>query len=560
MGIVSGIKSSCIAIGLILILLTQDGPFLRAINTPPIATIASTSPFCPPLPAPSGPTIEVHNEQELWNTANTAAPGTTILIADGTYHLAQNGYYIWLNTPNVTLRSKSGNREAVILDDAYTGSETITIAASNVTVADLTIEHAKTHPIHVVTPLSDDGDTLNTLIYNVHIIDPGQQAVKINPNSIHNHYVDDGTVACSRIELTPSGQGKVLEINSSCYTGGIDAHQARGWTIHDNLIEGFWCQTGLSEHAIHTWTGSRDTLVERNLLVNNARGVGFGLQETGSGRTYNDNPCPTASGYVDHYGGIIRNNFISAYDPGLFSSGSGFDSGIALAQACGAQVVHNTVVSTQSPFDSIEWRFANTRAQLTNNLASYRLLERDGATATLAGNLSNAPLSFFTNPAAGDLHLLASASAAIDQGVALPTGLGDNDIDGDPRPQGLAPDIGADEFRSPAPVGVHDLHLRQASLDVGQLTVSLQWTPPTEASLLTLRYSSAPVADSNWGSANPLSNDLPGATSSFTTTIAYNGGTLFFALRSQGSGGEWSPVSNNAFWPQKRLFLPTLLR
>jgi hypothetical protein len=106
--------------------------------------------------------------------------------------------------------------------------------------------------------------------------------VKINPSLPNNHYWDNGTLACSQIELTLSGQGKVLEYNGSCYTSGVDAHQARGWTFRDNLIEGFWCQTGLSEHAIHAWTGSRDTLVERNPLVNNARGVEFGLRGTDS--------------------------------------------------------------------------------------------------------------------------------------------------------------------------------------------------------------------------------------------------------------------------------------
>jgi hypothetical protein len=555
----SGFISRSITAGLIFILLTR-GLIFQPIPHPLLkAEAASATPFCPPLPAPTGATIEVNNEQELWNAANTAAPGTTILIADGTYHLAQDGYYIWLNTPNVTLRSKSGNREAVILDDAYAGSEIVTIAASNVTVADITIEHARTHPIHVVT--SGTNDTLDTLIYNVHIIDPGQQAVKINPSSSNNHYVDTGTVACSHIELTSTGQANVLQINGSCYTGGIDAHQARGWTFRDNLIEGFWCQTGLSEHAIHAWTGSRDTLVERNQLVNDARGIGFGLQQTGSGRTYSDNPCPTASGYVDHYGGIIRNNFISAYDPGLFASGSGFDTGIALAQACEAQVVHNTVVSTQTPSaSSIEWRFTNTSAQIINNLSSYRLWQRDGAKADLAGNLSNAPLSLFNNPATGDLHLLASASEAIDQGVTLPAGLCADDIDGDLRPLGLAPDIGADEFQSPTPAAVHDLHVRHASLDAGQLTVSLQWTPSAQAELQTLRYSISPILDANWGSTDPLSGDLAGATGAYTTTIAYGGDTVFFALRSQGSSGEWSLVSNNAFWPQISLFLPYLNR
>jgi hypothetical protein len=115
----------------------------------------------------------------------------------------------------------------------------------------------------------------------VHIIDPGQQANKINPAAA-NAYPDDGVNACSHIELTDVGRP---HIRNNCYTGGIDAHQAEGWVIRDNLIEGFWCENGLSEHGIHLWRGCRDTVVERNVLRENARGIGFGLAESSSGRT-----------------------------------------------------------------------------------------------------------------------------------------------------------------------------------------------------------------------------------------------------------------------------------
>lgn len=402
---------------------------------------------CPSLPPPTGRTVSVADETALWNAVNENIPFTTILIEDGTYHLGQNGYYLWFDTPDVTLRSKSGNREAVILDDAYAASEVISISASNVTIADLTIRRARTHPIHVSS--SDTGNTLNTRIYNVHLIDPGQQAIKINPHAARTYYPDDGEIACSQIELTDAGRSKVLEFNGSCYTGGIDAHWARGWEIRDNHIEGFWCTEGLSEHAIHFWTGSRDTLVERNVLSENARGVGFGLLEDGDGRTYPDDPCPEADGYVDHYGGIIRNNWIFASRPELFSSQSGFDCGICLWQACQAKAIHNSVVSLQTPFSSIEWRFSNTQAEITNNLLSHNWAERDGANATLGGNLSNAPLALFANALAGDLHLASGASAAIDQGVAVQAGLADEDIDGDSRPLGGGRDIGADEHAGP---------------------------------------------------------------------------------------------------------------
>ena len=393
---------------------------------------------CAPLPAPSGPIVTVHTVGELETAVNTATANTTILIADGIYNL--NGVYLRIDVPNVTLRSASGNREAVVLDGNYITTEIIQVVASNVTVADVTLREAYYHPIHV---MSDAGDTLTTLIYNVHIIDPGEQAIKINP-AVDGTYPDDGVIACSHIELTDAGRPF---IRNNCYTGGIDAHQAEGWTIRDNLIEGFWCESGLSEHGIHLWRGCRDTIVERNTLRENARGIGFGLAESGDARTYTDNPCPSANGgYVDHYGGIIRNNFVFASDAGLFSSEYGFDCGICLWQACGAQIFNNTVVSTQAPFSSIEWRFDNTDIELRNNLVSHNLRDR-GGTAVLDNNLQNAPLSLFVNAANGDLHLHSAAAAAIDQ--ATPLVEVSDDFDGEGRPYGPAPDLGADELNAP---------------------------------------------------------------------------------------------------------------
>ena len=395
--------------------------------------------LCPPLAPASGTVVNVSTVAELENAVNTAVSGQTILIADGLYNL--DGVYLRIDVPAVTLRSASGNREAVILDGNYITTEIIQIVASDVTVADVTLREAYNHPIHVMT--SDAGDTLNTLIYNVHLIDPGEQAIKINP-AADGTYPDDGLIACSHLELTDAGRPF---IRNNCYTGGIDAHQAEGWVIRDNLIEGFWCDAGLSEHGIHLWRGCRDTLVERNVLKENARGIGFGLADSGEARTYADDPCPAAGGsYVDHYGGIIRNNFVFASSGNLFNSEYGFDCGICLWQACGAQAFNNTVVSTQAPFSSIEWRFDNTDVEIRNNLVSHNLRDR-GGTAVLSNNLENASLSLFVDGANGNLHLLNTAVSAIDLALSLPEVA--DDMDGDGRPYGLAPDIGADELDAP---------------------------------------------------------------------------------------------------------------
>ena len=63
------------------------------------------------------------------------------------------------------------------------------------------------------------------------------------------------------------------------------------------------------------------------------------------------------------------------------------------------------------------------------------------------GNQTAAPQ--FVNGPAGDFHQLAT-SPTIDAGIASPE-IGPNDIDREPRSQGPAPDIGADEFPAPPP-------------------------------------------------------------------------------------------------------------
>jgi hypothetical protein len=129
----------------------------------------------------------------------------------------------------------------------------------------------------------------------------------------------------------------------------------------------------------------------------------------------------------------------------LFASQFGFDCGICIAQTCGAHVLHNTVFSTQAPFSSIEWRFANTVVDLRNNLVSHNLRDRGGADAQ-SGNLQNAPATWFYNAAAGDLHLDRSATAATDTGVALASVTVSGDFEGEQRPIGAARDVGADEY------------------------------------------------------------------------------------------------------------------
>jgi hypothetical protein len=240
------------------------------------------------------------------------------------------------------------------------------------------------------------------------------------------------------LELTADGRPHIEEGGGGCYTGGIDAHSARGWMVRFNTFKGIYCENGgLAEHAVHFWSASRDTLIERNLIVDCARGIGFGLGPSGKDRVYSDDPYP-AVGYKGHIDGIIRNNVVHAGS----AMARFYDTGIELNQAQGARVYHNTLVSRPA-FSSIDYRFPNTKVEIRNNL-TYRITARNGARGTVDHNLESAPESLFVNAAGLDYHLKASAHEAIDKGVAVQdSGL---DIDGEPHSKGL-PDLGADEAR-----------------------------------------------------------------------------------------------------------------
>jgi hypothetical protein len=177
----------------------------------------------------------------------------------------------------------------------------------------------------------------------------------------------------------------------------------------------------------------------------------------------------------------------------------------------------------------------------------------------------------FVDAAAGDLHLVAGASAAIDQGVDLAAGLCDDDIDGDARPLGGARDVGADEYGAPPPAAVNDLRVRHVVTSTTKMTVTLGWTGPSGAvsgaMSYTLRYAEAPLDAENWAGAQPIPVPFaatPGAAETLTAALPCTGGTnqptLYFALTTHDTAGRTSTLSNNAFWPRQDLFIPLVHR
>jgi hypothetical protein len=185
----------------------------------------------------------------------------------------------------------------------------------------------------------------------------------------------------------------------------------------------------LAGPAILVWNGSSDTTVIRNTFINNQRDISLGLD-----------PTKPVDGITDHARGLIANNFIyktSAIAP---------DVPIAVFDSPQTRVYYNTVLLNGGYPNAIEYRFARTiGVDIKNNLTDGAIVARDGASGSVNNNITNATTGMFTNASAADLHLLSSATAAIDKGVAVSV---TDDFDGQARPQGVASDIGADEYSS----------------------------------------------------------------------------------------------------------------
>lgn len=410
---------------------------------------------CPALPEDQidKTVVTVSTVSELQSTlqeCNANNGNYTILLEDGTYTLSSNLLYISQNMVNLTIRSASGNRDAVIIEGQGMGGNVtyiFNVAADNFTCADMTIGWIGYHAIQIHA----EHDADNCLIQNVRFVNTKEQMLKVS-GSVGLTFSDSGVVQCCLFEF-PDG------IAYQWYTGGIDAHAARNWEVRNNTFKHIRSpESSLAEHAIHFWGASQNTLVENNLIINCDRGIGFGL------------------GNVFHYGGIIRNNFVHTTR----------DVGIGLERSPDTKVYNNTVI-TENYFNSIEYRFEETvNVHIANNLTNETIASRNGGTGTIENNFETSDLSIFEDAANQDYHLSGINNQIVDAGIELPEVTMDYDCH--PRSTGDVPDIGADEFDSMIS-GINNLSTSQKLLIYPNPTASLlhfELETPAFAEILTL--------------------------------------------------------------------------
>ncbi len=357
--------------------------------------------------------------------ANEGTGDPTILLVDGTYDVTERWGY-GISRSGITIRSVSGNRGAVILRGAGMGNEDVShifqILADDVTLQDMTLQEVGYHAIQVHGEAPYDADS--PVLRNLHIRDTGEQIVKVSYIDGQPSGSDGGLMEDCLLEFTAG-------IGPQYYIGGIDAHNARDWVVRRNTFRGIRSPSGsVAEYAVHFWSNSANTIVERNLILNCDRGIGFGLGTRG------------------HSGGVIRNNIIWHAD-----LGSDFgDVGIECESAPGARILHNTVYLMHDAPGGIAVRFASsTGVEVANNLVRVpggvpALWLRDGASAASTGNVLNASSAMFRDAANGDLHLVETPVPGVTDAAAAISGAPADDFDGDGRPNGAAPDVGADEM------------------------------------------------------------------------------------------------------------------
>ena len=262
-------------------------------------------------------------------------------------------------------------------------------------------------------------------------------------------------------------QGNDIFSNTGQSGAGIEIQNGVRITVAGNR---FYGNVGSGAGIVRT-LNSRDIVVRENLFYNNQASHGGGFSATRTSNLTLDrnifwgNRATTGNGgglFLDRDNGLVlRNNMV------VENAASGTGSGLAIQDST-VRMLHNTLARNTGARGRGVYVSGGSTVWLTNTILvsqTVGIQVSGGSTATLqatlwgagtwanqrdwqldSGSLVTGTVNVwgdpdFLAPALGNYHI-GPASAALDAGVDAGVPV---DIDGQPRPIGPAPDLGADE-------------------------------------------------------------------------------------------------------------------
>jgi parallel beta-helix repeat protein len=364
----------------------------------------------------------VSNASELMSAVPNLRAGDRLLLAPGTYVLTNRLAF-------TTTNSGSAGSPITIMPQQEAGTVTLNanchesalwFAGGKYTVVKgLRITNGAYHAIKI------DGGSSNITVENSVLFentcarstDPNSQFSAIKGGTFGAPYPSNVVVQNNEIYESPLFGGPNLQ--------GIDCNACKNWVVRGNHIHHITSTNASpSGTCVQFKSGSENTIIENNIIHHcGLIGINYG----GFG-----NPAWGGQSF-EHIGGRIQNNIVY----------NCVDAGISVVKNQNGRIFHNTLYNNGYTPDV---RISASGVEYRNNILDRALRLRDGTTVIQSNNLvltSPSDGSLFINPAASNFRLKSTAVQAIDQGPSLPDVT--TDFEGDPRPSGAAPDLGADE-------------------------------------------------------------------------------------------------------------------
>lgn len=342
-----------------------------------------------PADEAAGPTVRVDTVEDLLHAIENAQPHATILVADGHYHLPR---YTAIAADHVTLRSESGDREAVILDGAESRHDELIgiTSASHVTIADLTVQNVVANAIKINNNTGVDHVAIrNCVIRNVW--QRGVKSVRAPELKTRNGLIEHCLFINDRPKSFADDPRDTSDTFGGNYVGAIDLMDAVRWTIRDNVFQNIQGRTRTGRGAIFIWFESRDCVIERNVIIDCDQGVALGNAHIIDGTPYH------VAGFT------VRNNFITRAPM----------NPVFIAHSRETAVVHNTIHDPGNERRrSIRVFASNDGLRVAANLINGHPIreEQTEGNVTISDNTIATDLAGrFVDPAAGDLRLKAGS-------------------------------------------------------------------------------------------------------------------------------------------------------